>query len=79
MALCRGPDGFVYGATMLQFYRIRPGTAQRDILWRTTLGDEANYIRVPGPIISRTFYFGHAHRLRALDVPGHKPGSQDQA
>jgi len=67
MALRNGPGGAIYGACIPYFYRIVPGTAQRETVWGVPFGDEANYIRVSGPIIGNTYYFATGHRLRAID------------
>ena len=58
--------GRVYGLCMPYAYRIRPGTAQQEVLWRT---DMENHIYYPGPIIGRRLFFSTAHRLRCLELP----------
>jgi hypothetical protein len=69
ISLRHGPDGYVYGATFTQFYRIVPGTARREALYRTTVDRLEEHIGIAGPIVGRTFYCAHAHRLWAIDIP----------
>jgi hypothetical protein len=60
--------GAVYGATLLRLYRVLPGGVRREAVWTTPLGEERDYIRAPGPIIGKTFFFGSLHRLRAVEI-----------
>ncbi|HVF10316.1 MAG TPA: hypothetical protein VNA16_05920, partial [Abditibacteriaceae bacterium] len=69
VALREGPDGAIYGCCALSFYRIQPGTAQREVVWSTAPDDGTEHITAPGPIIGRTWYFGSMHRVRAIAIP----------
>ncbi len=68
VALRIGPDGCAYGATRTQIYRIEPGSARREVLWKTAVGQDAEYVSVSGPIIGRTYFLARRHRLLALDI-----------
>jgi len=60
-----GPDG-VYGMTAHVLYRVKPGTATTEVVWRAPAGDQ---LEKPGPWIGRTFYFATGWRLRSLTLP----------
>jgi hypothetical protein len=68
VSLREGPDGAIYGCCHASFYRVQPGTVQRDTLWRTTPENTEEHITAPGPIIGQSYYFGSMHRLRAIDI-----------
>lgn len=70
VSLRQAADGTVYGCCVPSFYRIKPGSAQREVLWSTDPANRAEHIHAPGPIVDRKYYFGSEHRLRVFDLPG---------
>lgn len=63
--LFAGPDG-VYGITERVLYRVKPGTAETEIVYRMPEGD---HFETPGPWIDRTFYFASGWKLRSITIP----------
>jgi hypothetical protein len=62
---------YLYGATRSGIYRVKLGTCKIELLWRAeSEGPEAG-----GALAAGRYFFGTGPRLRALDVPGHLPGT----
>jgi len=69
VSMRKDATGTIYGLCDAYLYRVRRGTAQREILWETTPGDVEKMILCPGAIIGRRLFFATRHRLRCIDLP----------
>lgn len=77
LSLRAGPGGALYGCCSASFYRVTPGTTQREVLWSIPYEQAEDHIHAPGALIGGTYYCGSGYRLRALDfanaIPATKP------
>lgn len=67
VSLVQDKRGRVFGASGLTVFQVKPGSAQRSVVWQAPSRAEGIY--VAGPIIDSTYYFGTEHKLRSIELP----------
>ncbi len=70
LSLRAANDGSVYGACLPYLYRIAPGSARREVVWKTPIGNVRDHVNIAGPIVGDSLYFASGPQLRKIGLAG---------